>query len=119
MTGSSGIEVRPNRHGRGVFATRRFEPGELVERCATIELPDSSVTGLLRDYVFSSVNDGHVVLVLGYGMLYNHSADANLEYVQEDASTVDFHATRVVEPGEELTIDYQAEWWSSRAREPD
>jgi uncharacterized protein len=119
MTGSSGIEVRPARHGRGVFATRRFEAGEVVERCPTIELPDAGVTGLLRDYVFSSVNDGNVVLVLGYGMLYNHSSDANLEYEQDDATTVEFHASRAIEPGEELTIDYQGEWWGSRGREPD
>jgi len=112
------IEVRPARHGRGVFATRRFEEGELVERCPTLEVPGSEVTGLLRDYIFDSVNDGHVVLVLGYGMLYNHSADANLEYVQDDARTVEFYALRVIERGEELTIDYDHEWWASRAVDP-
>jgi hypothetical protein len=113
-----GIEVRPARHGRGVFATRRFDAGELVERCPTLQVPDSEVTGILLDYVFSSVDEGYVVLLLGYGMLYNHSADANLEYHQDDATTIDFHASRVVEPGEELTIDYQDEWWESRGLEP-
>ena len=115
----SGIEVRHGRHGRGVFATRRFAEDELVERCPTLELPGPDVTGLLRDYIFSSVNDGHVVLVLGYGMLYNHSADANVHYLQDDAETVEFYASRAVEAGEELTIDYDIEWWSSRKREPD
>jgi uncharacterized protein len=102
-----------------VFATRRIPAGGLVERCPTLELPDADVSGLLRDYVFSSVNDGNVVLVLGYGMLYNHSADANVEYVQDDATTIEFYAVRAVEPGEELTIDYQGEWWASRGRRPD
>lgn len=117
---NSGIEVRPSRYGRGVFATRRFDEGELVESCPTVEVPGSDVTGPLRDYIFSSVNEGHVVLVLGYGMLYNHSADANLEYLQgDDASTVDYYATRDIAKGEELTIDYGGEWWGSRELEPD
>jgi uncharacterized protein len=113
------IEVKPARHGRGVFATRGFEAGELVERCPTLEMPRSDVTGLLNDYIFSSVNDGHVVVVLGYGMLYNHSADANLEHLQEDPSAIEFYALRDIEPGEELTIDYDTEWWASRGLEPD
>ena len=113
------IEVRPSRHGRGVFATRSFAEGELVERCPTLELPRSDVTGLLRDYSFASINDGNDVLALGYGMLYNHSADANVEYTQDDASTIEFYAARAIEPGEELTIDYAEEWWSSRGRGPE
>jgi hypothetical protein len=119
VTAVSGIEVRESRHGRGVFATRRFEAGELVERCPTLELPEDTATGLLRNYVFASVNDGHVLVILGYGMLYNHSADANLEYEQDDANTVEFFATRAVVAGEELRIDYQGEWWASRRLEPD
>ena len=101
-----------------MFATRRFQEGELVERCPTLELLAADVTGVLRDYIFGSVNDGGVVVVLGYGMLYNHSADANLEYLQADAHTIEFFALRVVEPGEELTIDYDSDWWASRGLEP-
>jgi len=111
------IEVRPARHGRGVFATRRLQEGELVECCPTVELLESDVTGVLRDYIFASVSDDHVVIVLGYGMLYNHSADPNLEYLQERTSTIEFYAQRVVEPGEELTISYDSEWWASRGLE--
>ena len=116
---SCGIEVRPSRYGRGVFATRRFDEGELVESCPTLELPDADAKGLLRDYIFSSVNDGNVVVVLGYGMLYNHSSDANVEYFQDDASTIDYYAVRPIKPGEELTIDYEGEWWESRGLQPD
>jgi hypothetical protein len=117
-TMTSGLVVREGRHGRGVFATRRFIAGELVESCPTVEVPATDVTGRLGDYIYSSVNDGKIVLVLGYGMLYNHSADPNVEYIQDEPTTIEFHARRAVEPGDELTISYGNEWWDTRGLEP-
>jgi len=60
-----------------------------------------------------------VILLLGYGMLYNHSSEANCEYVQEAPRVIMFQTLRAVEPGEELFIDYGEEWWSTRNRKPD
>ena len=59
------------------------------------------------------------MLLLGYGMLYNHSAEANAEYVQEGDAAVAFVALRQIDPGEEITIDYGADWWATRDRKPD
>ena len=115
----SGVTVGEGPHGRGVFATRRFAKGEVIETCPTVEVPDAEVTGRLNDYVFSSVTDGDVVLVLGHGMLYNHSPNPNVEYVQDEPSTIMFRALRKVQPGDELTIDYGEEWWATRGIEPD
>jgi hypothetical protein len=116
----AGLEIKEGRYGRGVFATRHFDAGEPVERCPTLELPDAEVVGELGDYVFGSNNgDDEVLLLLGYGMLYNHSDEPNCEYVQEEPRVITFVATRPVEPGDELTIDYGEEWWSTRNREPD
>jgi len=39
-----------------MFATRRFQEDELVERCPTLELAGSDITETLRDYIFSSIN---------------------------------------------------------------
>ena len=114
----SGLAVKYGRHGRGVFATRRFAKGELVEICPTVEVPDAEVSGRLGDYVFTSVKAGDVLLVLGYGMLYNHAPNPNLEYVQDEPSTITFLALRTVRPGDELTIDYGDEWWETRGLEP-
>jgi SET domain-containing protein len=115
----SGLTVAHGPHGRGVFATRAFAKGEVIENCPTVEVADDDVTGRLNDYVFTSVTDGDVLLVLGHGMLYNHSKDPNVEYVQDDPTTITFRALRKVRPGDELTIDYGEEWWETRGLEPD
>ena len=86
--------VGQTRHGRGVFATRRYETGDEVETCPTLQVPEEEITGLLSDYVFKSVDDDHVLVLLGYGSLYNHSSEPNLEYVQDDPQSVTFLAPR-------------------------
>ena len=119
MARGSGLTVKLGLHGRGVFATRRFREGESVESCPTVEIADDEVTGRLRDYVFTSLTGGDVLLVLGHGMLYNHSPNPNVEYFQDEPSMITFHALRVVRPGDELTIDYGEEWWETRGLKPD
>ena len=115
-----GIEIKEGRYGRGVFATRHFDKGDAVEDCPTLELPGDQVVGRLGDYVFgSNESEDDVILLLGYGMLYNHSYEANCEYVQDGPQVITFITLRDVEAGEELTIDYGEEWWSTRNLEPD
>ena len=116
----AGLEIKEGPYGRGVFTTRAFKEGEAVEHCPTLELPADEVVGQLNDYVFGS-NEGEdeVILLLGYGMLYNHSAEPNCEYVQEEPRVIKFVTLRPVEPGEELYIDYGEEWWETRNREPE
>jgi hypothetical protein len=115
-----GLEIKEGRHGRGVHTTRSFARGDSVESCPTLELPGDQVVGQLGDYVFGSGEDeNEVLLLLGYGMLYNHSFQANLEYIQEGPRVIAFVTLRDIEPGEELTINYGEEWWSTRNLEPD
>jgi hypothetical protein len=115
-----GVRVGRGRLGRGVFATRAFAEGETVEVCPTLEIPDGDVTGRLGDYVFrSATDDDAVILLLGYGMLYNHSADPNADYVEDGPDTIAFVTIRPVAAGEELTINYGEEWWDTRGLEPD
>ena len=114
----SGLAVKRSPHGRGVFATRHFRKGQLVEVCPAVEVPASDVVGRLDDYVYDSVKAGDSLIVLGYGMLYNHSADPNVEYDQQEPSRITYRALRTIEPGEELTIDYGDDWWATRGLEP-
>ena len=113
------VVVREGLRGRGVFAARAFAADEEVEVCPTVEIPRAEAKGVLADYVFDSARSRRaVVLVLGYGMLYNHSADPNVEYTQDEPTTIDFRARRAVKAGEELTISYGGEWWDTRGLEP-
>jgi SET domain-containing protein len=113
------VVVREGLRGRGVFAARAFAADEEIEVCPTVEIPRAEAKGVLADYVFDSARSRRaVVLVLGYGMLYNHSEDPNVEYDQDDDGVVTFYAMRAIEPGEELTITYGSDWWSARDEEP-
>ena len=99
-----GVEIKEGPYGRGVFAARDFAKGESVESCPTLELPEDTVTGRLGDYVFGSGEDEH---------------EANCEYIQDGPRVITFVTLRDVKAGEELTIDYGEEWWSTRNLEPD
>jgi hypothetical protein len=64
--------------GYGVFAREDIRKGEILETAPFIEIPKevvyTSQPNLLQDYVFTShVNKGHVIVVFGYGSMYNHS----------------------------------------------
>ena len=114
------IRVGKSPHGRGVFASRPIAEGETVEVCPTLELPEADVTGRLLDYVFDSPDDEQaVVMPLGFGMLYNHAADNNIEYVQADEGAIAYVALRDIAEGEELTISYGDAWWDTRDQTPD
>jgi uncharacterized protein len=109
------------RHGRGVFAVRRFRKGELVERCPILRVSarDRALldrTGL-RGYVYRR-RRGAGAIALGLGSLYNHSAEPNAEYELDlDDETFVFRARRAIAAGEEITISYGEEpdlWFAAR-----
>jgi hypothetical protein len=103
-------------HGRGVFATRRIEKGERIveylgERVSHYEAD--------RRYEVKDENDSHTFLfivdsktVIDAGTdgndarFFNHSCDPNCESVVEKRR-VFIEALRAIEPGEEMTYDYQ------------
>jgi SET domain-containing protein len=81
-------------------------------------VPEDEVRGVLRDYVYSTRNPDRLLLVLGYGMLYNHSDDPNLFHRTAGRLTIEFVALRDIEKGEELTHDYGPEYWQDRGKTP-
>jgi uncharacterized protein len=113
-----GIAVGRGGRGRGVFALRRFREGEVIETCPAVVLADEEVDGVLRDYVYAAQRPGKVLLVLGYGMLYNHSRDPNLFHRTAGRLTIEFVALRDIAAGEELTHDYGPDYWNDRDRRP-
>jgi hypothetical protein len=113
-----GIGVRRGRRGRGVFALRDFSEGEIVETCPTVVIADDDVEGVARHYVFSARQRGKLLLVFGYGMLYNHSSDPNLFHRTAGRLLIEFVALRDIAAGEELTHDYGPEYWADRDIDP-
>jgi SET domain-containing protein len=108
------------RHGRGVFAARRFRKGETLERCPvlTVSARECSVleTTVVGSYLYERGRGA--AIALGLGSLLNHSFEPNAacELLEgEDVAVV--RALRAIEPGEEVTILYCDEpdlWFDPR-----
>jgi SET domain-containing protein len=101
-------------HGYGVFAQKKIKKGELVEECCALVFPGND--DCLSEYAFAF---GRKAMVLtGYGCLYNHSDDHNLNHeVDIKNRIVTFKARREIKKGEEIFITYGSGWFKSRDRE--
>src|SRR3954470_15159998 len=92
--------------GRGVFAARRFEPGETIEVCPVIALSEADARTLdgtgLYDYYFGWGKDGkQAAIALGYGSLYNHSPSPNAAHHKNAADgLLSVVAVKTIAPGE-------------------
>ncbi len=114
LTQSEAVLVRSIRgKGRGVFARRPIEEGEIIERVPLIVLPaeqvgDDPVRDDLAGYIFKW-GRGTVALALGYGSLYNHSYEPNARYKDVRARAKLFVALRAIAAGEEITVNYNGD----------
>ncbi len=111
------IKVRNSSvHGRGVFATRRIAKGERIMEYLGDRVSHEEAD---RRYESKEENDSHTFLfivdsktVIDAGVdgndarFFNHSCDPNCESVVEKRR-VYIEAIRAIEPGEEMTYDYQ------------
>ncbi len=115
--GAPMIEVRESSlHGLGVFAARRILKGARVieyvgERVSHAEADrryEHKEPGDAHTFLF--IVDAHTVIDAGVdgneARFVNHACDPNCESVIE-GGRVFIEALRVIEPGEELTYDYQ------------
>src|ERR1700755_609051 len=103
-------------HGRGVFATRRVEKGERIieylgERVSHDEADRRYETKEENDsHTFLFIVDSKTVIDAGTAgndaRFFHHSCDPNCESTVEKRR-VYIEAIRDIEPGAELTYDYQ------------
>lgn len=102
--------------GRGVFTHKKIAPGVVIETSPVIVLSGAERSLLdqtrLHDYIFVwGQNKDQCCVALGYISIYNHSYKANCEYFMDyENATMDIKTVRVVEAGEELTINYNGDW---------
>jgi len=97
-------------HGRGVFAARRIEAGEVViEGCREVLTEDAVKALPAEERAFLAVMDGQTILATPPSRFVNHSCQPNARgTARHDV------AIRVIEAGEEVTVDYGAEQPSGR-----
>ncbi len=103
--------------GRGAFANRKIKKGEIIERCPAIEVDEGDVGGELVNYVFYGNTEDKRLVAMGYGMLFNHSADPNVAYYRQDSALgleLVLWTLRDVSKGEELFYNYGENWWITR-----
>lgn len=99
-------------HGTGVFANRRFEADEVIERCPVLTLSgadaDAVVDTVLGNYVYEWEHG--YALALGFGSLYNHSHRPSARYEMDyDNDEIHMVARRRIKRGEEITISYNGD----------
>jgi SET domain-containing protein len=100
---SDGYQIKRSPiHGRGLFATRKFAPGELVG------LYEGEISSKDGAYVLWVVQeDGTELGIEGRNALrfVNHSPTPNCEFLGEELAAIE-----PIEPGQELTCHYGEEW---------
>lgn len=103
------------KRGRGIFTAKEISKGDLIEICPVIVLPQEEIEIVhntkLHDYYFLwNLAQTECAIVLGYGSLYNHSYKPNAEYQMDlENNTMDFYCIKEIEPGEEITINYNGD----------
>ena len=98
---------------RGVFATVDIVKGELIHEAPVLPYPNKEHVfiekTLLADYVFE-YGSNHTAILLGYGMLFNHSYEPNATYeINFQNHTFDFYAYTDIKAGEEILINYNGD----------
>ena len=97
--------------GRGVFASKDFTVGEIIELSPYIEDDIENFKGVMRDYVFKK--DDKAIAVLGYVSLCNHMDEPNALWKIIDSNFV-IIARYIIKKDEEIFISYGNGYWDSR-----
>ncbi|MEJ7586338.1 MAG: SET domain-containing protein-lysine N-methyltransferase [Ferruginibacter sp.] len=102
--------------GRGVYTQEKIPGGMVVELSPVIVMSMDDRVHLdktrLHDYIFEwGKNKDKCCMALGLIPIYNHSYQSNCEYFMDyEEDTIMVKTVRVVEKGDELTINYNGDW---------
>ena len=105
-----------NGRGRGVFTIERIPAGTVIEIAPVIvmQLADRQHLDktLLHDYIFEwGKKKDQCCMALGLIPMYNHNYKSNCEYFMDyEDSTIMVKTVRIIERGEEITINYNGDW---------
>ena len=102
--------------GRGVFTRERIPANTVVEMAPVIVMESKDREHLdktlLHDYIFEwGKEKNKCAMALGLIPIYNHSYKSNCEYFMDfEDDSIMVKTVRVIENGEELTINYNGDW---------
>ena len=102
--------------GRGVFTRERIPANTVVELAPVIVMNSLDRVHLdktlLHDYIFEwGKGKDKCAMALGLIPIYNHSYKSNCEYFMDfEDDSIMVKTVRVIENGEELTINYNGDW---------
>jgi len=104
------LEVRYTKDkGRGVFARKAISKGTVIERVPLIIVTwDKIMDSELGHYAYCWTKKKDA-LAMGYGSLYNHSFHPNAYYEDVGRQTKVFTAYQDIQPGDEVTINYNGD----------
>lgn len=102
--------------GRGVFTLERIPANTVIEIAPVIVMKPGDREHLdktlLHDYIFEwGKQNEKCCMALGLIPIYNHSYKSNCEYFMDfEDDSIMVKTVRVIENGEELTINYNGDW---------
>jgi SET domain-containing protein len=107
------IEVRevPGK-GRGVFALKRFEVGDIIEVAHVIPIPGEQWEHIEKTQLYHycygwGEGEKDAAVALGCGSLYNHSYRPNCVYIKKfSQGVIEYKCIRAIDANEEITINY-------------
>lgn len=102
--------ARAGRKGRGVFAKKRFMPGDILEVSPFVEIPAKGARSLTKTIINSywyDLDGKRSALGLGYTSLYNHADEPNAEFaIHSRRRTITIKVIKPIRKGEEITTNY-------------
>lgn len=106
-------KISDGEFNRGVFAKVDIAKGVLFHEAPVLPYPNEQhiliEETVLSDYVFE-YGLNHGAIILGYGMLFNHSYEPNATYeINFDNHTFDYYAYKDIKAGEEIFINYNGD----------
>lgn len=106
-------EISEGEFNRGVFATQDIAKGELIHVAPVVPYPNEQhefiQQTILEDYVYE-YGANHTAIVLGYGMLFNHSYTPNAQYnIDFSKHVFEYYAYTDIKAGEEILINYNGD----------
>src|SRR4051812_32964403 len=105
-----GYVASAGRKGRGVFAKKKLNRGEVVEVAPYITVPprdDRKLSGTIIESYWFEIKGKWSAIGLGMTSLYNHSEKANATFsINQKKKVITIKTVRPIRQNEEIQINY-------------